>query len=676
MLSREELYQRVKNLSPSQRNVLRNRLQHLKTSPLSEVQEIPLSAPQRLIAFVVAAVPELDSSDLRKTLSKKLPAYMVPKSIVFLTSLPRTATGKIDINALPNLQLDASLIDTSTLNASRLEEFSVPYTPAEKILVQIWSDVLRVPSIGLHDNFFELGGDSILSIQIVSLARDAGLRLAPNQIFERPTITELAMVANLKPEVLVPQAPVTGPVPLTPIQHWFFEQEMVSPHHWHQARVLEVPPELSLQNIKRAIATLWTHHDALRLHFTMGETGWQQMNVAVGAPPAIAEIDLSLLSDREQVQAVAHHGSNLHTGITLSRGGLMRVGHFKRGVNRPSWLLISLHHLIVDAVSWQILYRDLSMLLATDSPSNELPAKTTAFQTWAEILVAQASAHLSEENFWVSHVEAAAQPLPTDAMPPLTYTEANAKTIKVTLDQENTYALLQNIPAVYNTQINDVLLTALAQTLFQWCGVKSGQVRVDVEAHGRELIAPDIDVSRTVGWFTMTYPITLSLADRTDSATSLKAIKEQLRQIPNRGIGYGLLRYLSNRDTQQRLAKALPSDLLFNYLGQRSPTDTEHSVRWVADMAVGVLRNPQNSRGYLLEVNGWITQGQLHLTWTYDTLTYRSQTMAILANDYIDHLKTIIDHCAQPDSGGFTPSDFPDVVLSQGELDEFLDLLN
>ena len=660
MPTKQDLSQRIAALSSSQREALLRQLQQLGLAK----QQVPSGqAAQRLVAYVVfhAEVAESNLPILRDALKAKLPHYMVPAAIVPLKKLPRTANGKVDTKALPAPQ-------PAVISA----QIATPRNSTETTLTQIWRDVLRLEAIGIHDNFFELGGDSILSIQIVSRAREAGLHLAPNQLFEQPTIAGLAAAVNLVPEVKATQTIVSGPVPLTPIQHWFFEQGMVAPHHWHQARVFELPTEVSAEAVEAAIAALWQHHDVLRLGFSQTSTGWQQMNAAASDPPVIQQIDLAHLSDAEQKIAVAKHGSDLHASLNLTDGGLMRVAHFIRGATQPSWLLLSLHHLVVDVVSWQILQRDLVVLLTPSAPS--LPAKTTAFKTWAETLIAQAPGRRSEASFWFAQVESPAISLPRDYPNAPPAIEGTAQTITISLDAADTHTLLQAVPAVYHTQINDVLLTALTQTLLQWVDADSGSVRIDIEAHGREAIAVGIDVSRTVGWFTITYPLTLTLtpADGNDGGAALKSIKEQRRQIPDRGIGYGMLRYLGDDLTRRRLAQTQPSEVLFNYLGQRSLAGVGDGIQAIHDIDVGQLRDPRNCRSYLLAVNAWVADGRLQLNWRYDRQMHYPDTIAAIANGYLTALKAIIAHCTIPNSGGFTPSDFPDADFNQSELDAFI----
>ncbi|MDV3350266.1 condensation domain-containing protein [Leptothoe sp. LEGE 181152] len=630
-----ELRQRVMKLSPSQRVALAQQLSH---------------SPQRLVAYVVPKTngDSLNPSALKDFLKSKLPNYMVPAAIVPLETLPRTANGKVDLNALPEPKI-------ATSNAGE-----TPRNAIEETLAQIWQDLLRLNAVGIHDNFFELGGDSILSIQIVSRAREAGLRLAPNQLFEQPTIAELAAVVNITPEVAATQDVVTGEVPLTPIQQWFFEQEMESAHHWHQAMLVEVPDGVNSEMVEVAIATLWTHHDALRLTFPN-----QQINADASSPPQLVQIDLTHLSESEQVQAIADHGTKLHKDVNLAAGGLMRTALFMRDTTQLDWLLLSLHHLVVDAVSWHILLGDLSTLLGGTA---QLPEKTTSFKTWSETL--RAATQQAKADFWLTQVEESPIQLRRDYDDTTLSIEGTTQTVSVSLSEEDTQTLLQTVPAVYNTQINDALLTALAQTLLQWVGTTSGTVRVEVEAHGREQMTPEIDVSRTVGWFTTTYPVNLQVRNTKDCRESLKSVKEQLRQIPDRGIGYGMLRHLGNETIRQKLAQASDSEVLFNYLGQQDLSSAGLQV--IQDIDVGTLRDPRNRRGYLLEINAWVANGQLQVNWRYDTKIHRSDTLETLANQYRSALKSLIVQCSDTDSGGFTPSDFPDAEFNQTELDDFI----
>ncbi len=356
----------------------------------------------------------------------------------------------------------------------------------------------------------------------------------------------------------------------------------------------------------------------------------------------------------------------------------MRVALFELGAKQPDLLLISLHHLVVDTVSWGILLADLATLCSQRNDTIQLPPKTTSFKTWAETLtVYAASESLQQEaQFWLSQQSTDIIRLPVDRENAPTPTEATARTATASLSPQETQVLLQTMPAACNVQINEVLLTALAQTLLQWAETNAGNLMVEVEGHGREAIAAGIDLSRTVGWFTSSYPVVLRLADRTQTGLALKAVKEQLRQIPNRGIGYGILRYLSpDISWQTQLKQLSQAEILFNYLGQLDRNDASTDQFKRLHERVGLLRSPQNARSYKLEVNAWVARGQLSLHWIYDFLTHQSATIEAIAQIYLTSLKRLIAHYTAGEANGFTPSDFPDADLNQDELDDFISQL-
>ena len=716
----QQLHQRVEALSPAQRTLLAKKLRQLSkqeqkhSKTPSEIDNE--SSPQRLVAYILqssnakpsADHSNIDASDisllkshrLRAALKSTLPPYMVPAAIVPLTAFPYTANGKIDVKALPNVQSFLQTQPTATTS-----ETGKPTTDTEKVLQQIWSTVLGVKKISTRDNFFELGGDSILSIQIVSKSREANIRIAPNQLFEHSTIAELAAAidSNASPDaqnspIQIEQSAVTGSLPLTPIQHWFFNQNMAASQHWHQTILLSLPHTISHQQVAQALTTLWQHHDALRLRFEKTtESGipiWKQYNTDINHPPFPVCVDLSELSAEEQKQEVTAQSTQLHARTTLTQPDLLNAAYFFFGDQQPAWLLISLHHLAVDGISWQILKEDLHTLLSTDSAL--LPAKTTAFKTWAEALPKQVEARRLELELWIKQLSAPTLQLKNSHLlsKPVQQsksTEGTAHTHTVALDSSATHSLLKKVSRAYNTQINDILLTALAKSLYTWTechpteeaeenqASKTVDLRIDLEAHGREQLSSNIDISRTVGWFTSVHPIHLSWNQTNSIKQTIQALKEQLRQIPDKGIGFGILRYLSDESTQQKLASFPNSEILFNYLGQQTvgepsanSTDSIHSLE---DVETGVLRDPRNSRSYLLDINAWVTSKQLHINWTYDTQHFTQEAIAQLAQTYLTNLHQIINHCLSVTRIGHTPSDFPDISFTQTELETLLNQL-
>jgi amino acid adenylation domain-containing protein/non-ribosomal peptide synthase protein (TIGR01720 family) len=666
---------------------------------------------QRLIAYIVSNIsnvelgethgyaPLQDSGlikELRSFLKEKLPHYMVPSAFVLLETLPLTPNGKLDRRSLPAPDPTRSQVEAA---------YTAPQTTTEEVLVRVWSQALGVEKIGIHDNFFELGGDSILSLQIISKARDAGLQLTPKQIFQYQTIAELAAVAGTTQTTIeAEQGIVTGTVFLTPIQQWFFEQNLLDAHHWNQAVLLETRQKLDVTWLEKSVQVLLKHHDSLRLRFVKDASGWQQFYADVDdtnllsdkvgwvevtkpnqpselgfahAQPNlrsdVIKLDFSNLSETQQKQAIEDTANELQASLNLSEGSLIRVALFELGDNQPNRLLIVIHHLAVDGVSWRVLLEDLQRSYEQISQGKciQLPAKTTSFKQWSEQLREYAnSAKLKQElNYWLTELQKPISRLPVGFANGIN-TMATAQTVSVSLSQEETQALLQEVPKVYNTQINDVLLTALGQAFSQWTGMDS--VLVDLEGHGRETFSESIDLSRTVGWFTSVFPVLLNVGKNSQHGEALKAVKEQLRRIPNRGFGYGALRYLSSEEVALAL-KALPqAEVAFNYLGQFDQSLPPSSLFKIASESTGNLYSPRGSRAYLLEINGLVAVGQLRLEWSFSEAVHRRETVQRLAEGYIEALRSLIAHCQSPEAGGYTPSDFIAAKASTSDFDKLL----
>jgi non-ribosomal peptide synthase protein (TIGR01720 family) len=352
----------------------------------------------------------------------------------------------------------------------------------------------------------------------------------------------------------------------------------------------------------------------------------------------------------------------------------MRVARFSMGMEQPARLLIVVHHLVVDGVSWRILLEDFQTLYQqiVEAQPVQLPAKTTSFKQWSQSLLdyAQSPAVQPDLDYWTAEPYRQASQLPVD-FPDGKNTQASAATLSTHLSEAETQALLQTIPAVYHTQIHEVLLTALVQVLAQW--TEKRPFRIDLEGHGREDLWEGIDVSRTVGWFTSIYPLALKIESTTHPDDTLKTIKEKIRNIPKRGISYGLLRYLAATPTQEQLRSLPPSDVLFNYLGQFDQFFTDSTLFRVAQESSGLSRSPKGHRSHLLSINGMVVGGKLQLQWTYSEALHCRTTIETVAQSCLECLRTLIAHCQSSEAGGFTPSDFPLLQqLNQSQLDQAL----
>ncbi len=629
---------------------------------------------KQLVAYLVTAPGNQPTlSDLRHFLKQTLPDYMIPAAFVFLPALPLTPNGKVDRRALP-------APDEARLHPAE-KPLAPPQTPLEQLLAEIWAKVLQLEQVGVHDNFFELGGDSILSIQIIARANQAGLRLTPRQFFQHQTIAELAAVADTVRLAPTEQGLITGPLPLTPIQHWFFEQNLPEPHHWNQAMLLDARQPLNPELLEQAVQPWLAHHDALRLRFTPPAStgaGWQQVNAGLVENTPFIRLDWSALPPAGQKTNLEATAAELQASLNLEQGPLVKVALFDLGPQQPQRLLIIIHHLAVDGVSWRILLEDLQSAYRQleRGEAIQLPAKSTSFKRWAELLAQEApnlaATGQAELAYWQAEPPFAPPSLPLDTPEGRpANTEASARAVLVSLNPEETRALLQDVPAAYHTQINDVLLTALGQTLAAWTGVPI--TLLNLEGHGREEILAEVDLSRTVGWFTTIFPVYLDLREATQPGAALKSVKEQLRRIPSRGIGYGMLRYLSQNPALTTLLRARPqAKISFNYLGQFDQVLDESALFSLAGESSGPEHSLQGLRRHILEVEGAIIAGQLQLTWIYSEKLHRRATIERLAQDFMAALRALMSHCLSPEAGGYTPSDFPEADLSQAELDDLL----
>jgi amino acid adenylation domain-containing protein/non-ribosomal peptide synthase protein (TIGR01720 family) len=618
---------------------------------------------KRLVAYVVAQKePKPTTTELRNWLKERVPEYMVPAVFVLLEAIPVTTNGKLDRSALPMPDAARPQLEQS---------YVAPRTEAEEKLARIWGEVLKLERIGVQDNFFELGGDSILAIQIISRANQAGLGLTARKLFQHQTIAELATMANAALPVQAEQDVVMGAVPLTAIQRWFFEQELTCPEHWNQGVLVQVREPVQVEALRRALEHIVAHHDALRLRFARGESGWEQVNQGLGAEASLGIEDLSEVPRTQLSARIENLAAQCQDSLNLATGPLFRVVLFRTGASERDRLLIVVHHLAVDGVSWRILLEDLqnAYAQAKQGQSIQLLPKTTSFKKWAEELNGYGPSTASGQgsDFWLKQTWTAVRPVPVDRSGGLN-TEGSVKFVTVSLTPAETEALLRDVPAAYHTQINDVLLTALTQTLGAWTG--SDSIALDLEGHGREEILPGVDVSRTVGWFTSIFPVCLRSAASDQPGVALKSIKEQLRVIPGRGVNYGILRYLGPTEVREKLKTIPQPQVQFNYLGQFDNVMSASSLLLPANEAMGPCQDPRNIRRYLLQINAGISAAQLQAFWNYSENVHSRETVESLATRYLQALRTLIAHCQNPDAGGYTPSDFPLVKLTQKELAE------
>ena len=626
---------------------------------------------KRLVAYVVgAAGAAVDAAELRSHVGRSLPDYMVPSAFVVLERLPLTPNGKLDRRALPAPELTPATV-------------RAPRTPQEEILCALFAEVLGLARVGIDDNFFALGGDSIMSIQLVSRARQAGLVITPRAVFQHQTVEALAAAAKLLAETssALPDVAI-GALSPTPIMRWLVERGGPI-DRFNQATLLRLPAGLQEEHLIAALQAVLDHHDALRLRVVApAESGEWRLEIAppgaVGASSCLRRVAIGGL-DAEALRArIGEQARAAESRLAPAAGMMVQAVWFDAGVAAAGRLLLTIHHLAVDGVSWRILVADLAAAWEAIGRGAEpaLGPRGTSLRRWSQRLAAEAENPLrvGELAFWTGMLREPAALLVEGLLDGDRDLAGTARHLTLTLPAAMTGALLTRVPAAFHGGINDVLLTGLVVAVAQWCrrrGRGSGNaVLLDVEGHGREEIFPDVDLSRTVGWFTSLYPVRLdpgsldveeAMAGGAALGRALKLIKEQLHAVPDHGLGYGLLRYL-NAQTAAQLSGFARPQLGFNYLGRLpAAAATDWGRAGEAD-ALGSGGDPAMRLPHALEVNALTLDGSdgatLSATWSWAPALITDAEVEVLARGWFAALEALVRHAAQPGAGGRTPSRF------------------
>ncbi|WP_175887970.1 non-ribosomal peptide synthetase [Burkholderia contaminans] len=612
----------------------------------------------RLATFVVMRDGStFDEAALRATLSAKLPDYMVPAQFIALARLPVTANGKIDRAALR--ELAAAPVVTASGDA--------PQGAVETVLAEVWQAVLKAPKVGRDDNFFELGGDSILVLQVIARARKRGVRFTPKQLFDGPTVAELARIAKTEdvtaaaaqPAVAAAaSAPVAAKV-LTPAQQRFFALDIPHPGHWNQSVAFDVRGPFDADAFARAFDALLTHHDAFRERFARGADGtWH----AIDAAKPYDALPFVEVSARDEADALARFDA-LQRRLDLGRGPLA-CACAARLPDGSTQLHLAIHHAIVDGVSWRILLDDLDTAYhaACERAPVRLSQPGLRADAWAARLARAAtepaSPFAAEAAYWAGMAQG--DDIVPDH-PDAAATNADAAAVVQTIDAALTRAVLNDAHAAYRTQTIELLGAALALALASVRGAAS--CRVELEGHGREALFDDVDASRTIGWLTSHYPVTLPVA--ATASDTLCAVKDSLRAVPHKGLGFGVLAHYGDAATRAALAAVPRPRVTFNYLGQfDAPRDATLVPRFGG---TGVERDPQGPLGNTLAIHAYLDTDRdgartLKVHWVYGAPQFERATIDAFAERFAAALRELVDACASRVAhrgGGATPGDFP-----------------
>ncbi|SFJ64648.1 non-ribosomal peptide synthetase [Thermoflavimicrobium dichotomicum] len=634
--------------------------QHPYVSEVVVVAREDVPGEKRLVAYLVLKEQQQANMEKwRSYLKQKLPDYMIPSAFVVLDAMPLTPNGKIDRKQLP--RPEQQHLELSS-------RFQAPQTELEQALAEIWCKVLGMKQVGIYDSFFELGGDSILTLQVIAEASKQGLYLTPKHFFEYPTIFQLAKVAGDTSSIEAEQGIVTGELPLTPIQHWFFELEIPNRHNWNQSVVLKLRPGIDASLLEQAIQQVVEHHDALRLRFKEQENLWHQWNAAEERMNLFQKINKADVPASERERWLQKELDHAESRLNIERGPLLQTVWVDFG--ETCYLVMVIHHLAVDGVSWRIILEDIQTVYEQLRTGQEviLPRKTTSYKEWAFRLqqYARSKSLLAEHSFWVHQLTDAVYRIPVDDA------RASAREKKVnqlvrSLNMEETNLLLKEAPNRFRAKLPEILLTALVETFAEW--TKRRSLLVHLEGHGRENVIEGVDITRTVGWFTSIYPVFLQLKQAKTLSESLAEVKEQLRQVPHNGFGYGILRYLAEEETVRQMKQIPQAEVSFNYLGQFDQLLMESPCfsKWV--QFNGPSEKQASVRPHLIDIAAMVTEGCLRVMWIYDEAYHQPETIERLAQHYLKWLRAMLH---DQTTARFTPSDFSKAKLSKTELNKVL----
>ncbi|PKL35309.1 MAG: hypothetical protein CVV44_21080 [Spirochaetae bacterium HGW-Spirochaetae-1] len=600
----------------------------------------------KILAAYYVSESEMPADTIRAILRKDLPDYMIPNVFMRLGSLPLNRNGKVDRKALP--EPDNSRPDMAT-------EYMAPQGDVETAITAIWQDVLKIDKIGRSDNFFDLGGDSIISLQVVNRLNQRGFSLQPRDLLLHQTIAELAQIVDMKKSVEAEQGIVTGRAPLTPVQKWFFSQSLCNVNHFNQALLFKTSLRLDDELMRRCMEEILKHHDALRMRFA-----------DAGQENSAGEGELLFVSCRvESQEELEREIMRLQSSFDISSGPLFGMGHFI--MKDTEYLMLTAHHLVVDGVSWRILMEDIlsSYMSLMKGEDISLPRKTTSFKEWAvKLHEYSASEKVKKEISYWNELTAGDNGIVERDHDLGENTMAVQDVVGISFTPEFTNSLLREVHRTYNTDVNDLMLAALMKSMQEWTG--SDMVYIDLEGHGREDVIDDVDITRTVGWFTTIFPVVMRMPVESELSSQIKYVKEKLHSIPVKGFNYGLLRF------NGELAETFQPDVSFNYLGQVQNSEMGEVFSLVTTEVAGVV-DGKNSRAHLLDIIGIVVDGAMQLEFCYSTNHFRRGTIETLAAFYKRDLEDVVKHCMNMENYDITPSDFDLIDLKQEELDSIID---
>lgn len=517
-----------------------------------------------------------------------------------------------------------------TLNSEYVEAKN----ETEKILVEIWQESLGFDPIGIYDNFFDLGGDSVIAIQMAAKAKKKGLKISSKQLFQYQTVAELAGAINYN-QPQIKQETVLGLVPLNPIQKWFLSQNYPNPNHFNQSIRLKATQEIDHNLLRKTLQILVSHHDTLRLRFSQVNGEWQQFSPEVDEHiDFLTTFDLTNLSETQQLKTFELHTNQAQKSLDLEIGKVFSALLFSFSKTNHH-LLIIVHHLVIDIISWTILIEDLETIYSqlSQSLTVSLANKTTSFKSFNESLLQYLESIKEEKNYWLTLAWERFSPLPLDYLNQEN-NFSNLEQVTLSFSIEETNNLIKDIAKTYLLKPQDLIIAILAESFSRWTNIST--ITIDLEMHGREEITPEIDLSRTIGWFTSVFPIVIDFSKATTLTERLSYVKWYMNNIPaNNGIGYGLLHLSSDKDLLEKLLSLPTAEINFLYLGHIRQTNAQEKIFATTQDYSGENIDQNQKRRYLFEFVVKIVENRLKITFSYSSMHYKKENINLLSTSIV-----------------------------------------
>ncbi|MEC1022070.1 bacitracin non-ribosomal peptide synthetase BacA [Bacillus paralicheniformis] len=629
-------------------------LTHEKIKEAAVIAEKDQNGNSYLCAYI-ASDKELPAADVRQFLEREMPDYMIPSYFVKLDRLPRTPSGKVDRSALPEA-------DGNSIEGTRYEP---PRNEIERKLVQVWGEILGAEDIGISHHFFAAGGDSIKALQIVSRLAKMNLKLEMKALFANPKIKDLSRLITEETRHRKHNKPVTGETELLPIQKRYFTNNKEELDHFNQSFMLFRKDGYDENIVRTAFNKILEQHDALRMIYE--EKGGDFIQYNRGYRENLFDLDVYDVRGLDnQAEKVFELATGIQKRSSIRKGKLVHLGIFR--ADEGDHLLIAIHHLVVDGVSWRILFEDFETLYlqALKGEPLDIGYKTDSYQEFARQLkkYAQSRRLLKEREYWQKALAADVPFIPAEKLERDTF--EHSTTLSIRIGPDVTAKLLRNANKAYNTEINDLLLTALIAAVRDITG--ENKLKVMMEGHGREDILDGVDITRTIGWFTTVYPVFIDLGEEKEISQNIKMVKETLRKIPNKGIGYGVLKYMT--EELQKIQTQAP--LSFNYFGEMK-NDMNRKVFSQSPFSPGESIGGKIVRHCAIDMNAISLNGELIIYTTFNQDQYQTNTIEQLNQSFKENLEKIVDHCVDKEGSDMTPSDYGDVSLSLEELERIKD---